>query len=102
MPKRQITPVHPGEILKYEFMVPLQLSANRLSILLGVPSGRITQIINGQRSISVGTALRLARLFGTSAEFWMNLQSLYDLQVAEGELADEINHAVKPLKSVAG
>ncbi len=100
--KRQIQPVHPGEILKYEFMEPLALSANRLSLLLGVPSGRITQIINGQRALSIDTALRLSRLLGTTAEFWMNLQNLYDLQMAEFDLLEQINEQVKPLKRTAG
>jgi antitoxin HigA-1 len=100
--KREIAPVHPGEILKFEFMEPLELSANRLSLLLAVPSGRITQIINGQRAISIDTALRLSRLFGTTAEFWMNLQNLYDLQIAEDNLVSEINDRVKPLKKTVG
>jgi addiction module HigA family antidote len=99
--KRQIAPVHPGEILKEEFMVPLEMSANRLSLLLRVPSGRITQIINGQRAVTTDTALRLSRLFGTTAEFWMNLQNLYDLQNAEDKLVAEINEQVKPLKKTA-
>lgn len=100
--RRDIVPVHPGEILKEEFMVPLCMSANRLSLLLGVPSGRMTQIINGQRAISVDTALRLSRLFGTTAEFWMGLQNLYDLQMAEYDLVEQINEQVKPLKRSAG
>jgi addiction module HigA family antidote len=99
--KREIAPMHPGEILKEEFMVPLEMSANRLSLLLGVPSGRITQIINGQRAISIDTSLRLSRLFGTTPEFWMNLQNLYDLQMAEGDLVAEINQQVRPLKKTA-
>lgn len=99
--KREIVPVHPGEILKEEFMVPLQMSANRLSLLLGVPSGRITQIINGQRGVTTDTALRLSRLFGTTAEFWMSLQNLFDLQMAEYDLVEQINEQVKPLKRTA-
>lgn len=100
--KREILPVHPGEILKEEFMLPLEMSANRLSLMLGVPSGRITQIINGQRAITLDTALRLSRLFGTTAEFWMNLQNLYDLQMAQDDLVLEINRQVKPIKTAAG
>lgn len=100
--KRDIAPVHPGEILKEEFLLPLGMSANRLSLLLAVPSGRITQILNGQRAISLDTALRLSRLFGTTAEFWLRLQNLYDLQTAEDELMQEINERVKPLKKAAG
>ena|SRR3990167_1942037 len=96
--KREIPPICPGEILKEEFMTPLEMSANRLSLLLGVPSGRITQIIHGQRAITTDTALRLARLFGTTAEFWMGLQNLYDLQMAEYDLVDQINEQVRPLK----
>ena len=72
-------PVHPGEMLREEFMVPLELSANRLAIELRVPVTRITQILNERRAITADTALRLERYFGMSADFWMNLQRDYEL-----------------------
>ncbi len=80
---------HPGEILKDELKAR-GLSANRLALDLGVPSGRIVDILNGKRAITADTALRLARYFGNSAQFWMNLQTQYDLSVAEQERGDEI------------
>lgn len=88
--------IHPGRILKRE-LVARGLSANRLALALRVPSGRITEILNGKRAISPETALRLAHFFGTSAEFWVNLQSHYDLALAEKEfgakIAAEVRHA---------
>jgi addiction module HigA family antidote len=86
-------PVHPGEILR-EQMKELGLSANALASLLRVPANRITSIINEQRSITADSALRLARYFGTTAEFWMNLQSTYDLRKAELKSGDRINGEV--------
>ena len=82
-------PIHPGRILKREIS-ERSLSANRLALALRVPSGRITQIINGKRGISPETALRLARYFGNSAQFWMNLQSRYDLAVVENAIGSKI------------
>ncbi len=82
-------PIHPGRILKRE-LAARGLSANRLALALHVPSGRITTILNGKRAISPETALRLARFFGNSAQFWMNLQSRYDLAVAEQEMGERI------------
>jgi len=76
------TPIHPGEHLAEE-LAALGMSASEFARQLGVPPNRITEILNGQRSITGDTALRLAHFFGTSAQFWMNLQSLYDLQIAE-------------------
>jgi len=88
--------VHPGRILKRE-LVARGLSANKLALSLRVPSGRITSILNGNRAISPDTALRLARYFGSSAQFWMNLQTRYDLIVAEREhgkrIKGEVDHA---------
>lgn len=92
-------PIHPGRILKRE-LAARDLSANRLAIGLRVPSGRITDILNGKRGITPETALRLARFFGTSAEFWMNLQSRYDLIVAEqsigAKITAEVEHVPTP------
>lgn len=80
--------IHPGEILREEFLVPLNLSANALAIALGVPAPRINDVVRERRGISADTALRLARYFGTSAEFWMGLQADYDLRTAEGLAGD--------------
>lgn len=91
---------HPGEVLKEEFMAPLALSANKLAIELAVPATRIGDIIRTQspRAISADTALRLARYFGTTPGFWMNLQAAYDLSKAEAEKGREISQRVRPMK----
>lgn len=89
-----MTPVHPGRVLKRE-LAERGLSANRLALALRVPSGRITSIINGKRAISPDTALRLARFFGNSARFWMNLQTRYDITVAERALGERIEAEVE-------
>jgi addiction module HigA family antidote len=94
--KKKLSPIHPGEILLEEFMRPLRLSANSLALALRVPSNRIVAIVNGTRAVSADTALRLARYFNTSADFWMNFQARYDLQRAEDELADAIAREVRP------
>ena len=82
-------PIHPGRILKRE-LDARGLSANKLALALRVPSGRITQIINGKRGISAESALRLSRYFGNSARFWMNLQTRYDLAIAERDIGQKI------------
>lgn len=89
---------HPGEVLKEEFMAPLELSANRLAIDLAVPATRIGDIIRDEspRAVTADTALRLARYFGTTPAFWMNLQSAYDLSKAEAEKGREIASRVRP------
>ena len=86
-------PIHPGRLLKRE-MIARELSANRLSLELRVPSGRITQIVNGKRGISAETALRLSRYFGNSAQFWINLQSRYQLALAEKNIGAKVNAEV--------
>ncbi|MDX2106303.1 MAG: HigA family addiction module antitoxin [Candidatus Melainabacteria bacterium] len=91
-----MTPIHPGYILKEEFMVPLNMSANQLALRLHVPTGRVTQIINGQRSISADSALRLSRYFGTTPQFWLNLQSRYDLQVAQDKAGEVVAETIIP------
>jgi antitoxin HigA-1 len=96
-----LPPVTPGEILREEFMVPLGLSANRLAEALGVPANRITAIVNGTRAVTADTALRLARCFSTSPEFWLNLQVLHDLEVARRASDKAIAKAVKPLPQKA-
>src|SRR5665811_776922 len=92
-----LSPIHPGEILLEDFMKPLRLTQYRLAHDIGVTPIRISQIVNGQRAISVDTAMRLARYFGTSAEVWLRLQVRYDLEVAEIDLSDRINREVKVL-----
>jgi antitoxin HigA-1 len=82
-------PIHPGRILKRE-LVARELSANQLALSLRLPSGRITDILNGKRGISPETALRLARYFGNSARFWLNLQTAYELAVAEREIGEKV------------
>jgi antitoxin HigA-1 len=90
-----LSPIHPGEVLLEDFMKPLGLSQYRLAHDIGVTPIRISQIVNGQRAITVDTAMRLARYFGTSAAVWLRLQVRYELEVAEKELSDRINREVK-------
>ena len=84
-------PVHPGEILREEFLKPLNLSANALAIDLHVPAPRINDIVREKRGITADTALRLARYFGTGAEFWLGLQDDYDLKICRKQLHDTLN-----------
>lgn len=88
-------PVHPGRILRRE-LVARSLSANRLAIELRLPSGRISDIMNGERGVSPDTALRLGRYFGNSARFWLNLQTAYDLAIAQREIGERVASEVKP------
>ncbi len=90
--------VHPGRLLKRE-LAARSLSANRLALDLGVPSGRITDILNARRSISADTAVRLGRYFGNSAQFWLDLQSQHDIAVVERERGAEIAERVKPARA---
>lgn len=94
----KLAPTHPGEVLAEEFLAPLNLSQTRLSLAIGVPSGRINAIVRGQRAVTADTALRLARLFGTSAAFWLNLQTRYDLEVERDRHAEagDLEH-IRPL-----
>jgi antitoxin HigA-1 len=87
--------VHPGRLLRRELQAR-ELSANRVSLDLGVPSGRITNILNGRRAITADTAVRLGRYFGNSAQFWLNLQSQYDIAIVEKERGPEIARRVRP------
>ena len=89
--------IHPGEHLVEE-LTELNMTATELARELGVPTNRITDIIRGRRGISADTALRLARWFGTSPQFWLNLQQIYDLRIAEAEHGDEINARIVPRK----
>lgn len=86
--------IHPGEILREEFLVPMEISANALAIVLQVPAPRINDIVRERRGITADTALRLARYFGTSAEFWLGLQDDYDLKIRQKELAGELDRIV--------
>jgi len=92
---KSLSPIHPGEILLEDFMKPFGLTRYRLANDLGITPIQIGQIVNGKRSISVDTAMRLARYFGTSAAVWLRLQVRYDLEVAERELGKRINREVK-------
>jgi addiction module HigA family antidote len=97
---KPLPPVHPGEILKEEFMAPLELSANKLARVLRVPANRISAIVNGERGVSADTALRLARALGTTPDFWLNLQKQYDLDCARDEAKDL--GRIEPIRSRAG
>lgn len=94
--KKKFPPIHPGEILREDFLVPLELSANRLALDLRVPVTRIADIVHERRGITPDTALRLARYFNTTPRFWLNAQALYELEVAEDELQNEIEKSVRP------
>jgi addiction module HigA family antidote len=94
--EKRLPPIHPGEILREDFLLPLGLSMNRLALDLRVPVTRVAEIVRERRSVTPDTALRLARYFNTSARFWLNLQTAYDLEVAEDELAREIDREVSP------
>ncbi len=96
MPKR---PVHPGEILSEDVLAPLGMSANRLAQALSVPSNRISEIVAGRRSVTADTALRLSRYLGTSPEFWLGLQSEFDLNSARIDAAKRIEREVRPMAS---
>ena len=95
MAEKKLKPVHPGEILLEEFLKPLGLSQNRLALSIGVPPRRINEIVKGQRAITADTALRLGRHFRMSPEFWLNLQSHYDLEQEEERLADRLAREVR-------
>ena len=93
----RLQPVHPGEVLKHDFMEPFALSASTLAKAIGVSPGRINEIIRGHRGISAETALRLARYFETDARSWMNLQDHYELELASRQHADSLR-AIRPLE----
>lgn len=93
--------IHPGEILRVEFMEPLHLSMNRLALDLRVPVTRVAEIVHERRGITPDTALRLARYFNTTAAFWMNLQTAHDLQVAEDKLSRTIEREISPVSMAA-
>ena len=94
--KRDVPPVHPGEVLLEEFMKPVGLNTHQLAMALRVPPNRISQIIGGERAVSADSALRLARYFGTTPDFWLGLQMKFDLDKARDELIAEIERDVHP------
>ena len=98
MARRKLPPVHPGEILLEEFLSPLRVSQYRLAKETSVPPRRINEIVHGLRSNSADTALRLARYFGTSERFWLNLQARYDLEAEKDRLGDRLRREVKVLE----
>jgi addiction module HigA family antidote len=89
-------PAHPGEVLREDFLKPLGLSQYALSKAIGVPQIRISEVVNGKRAITPDTALRLARYFRTSAEFWMGMQATYDLEMARDQIGKKIKAQVQP------
>jgi len=93
-----LDPITPGEILREDFMEPLDISINRLARDLSVPPNRISEIVNGKRSISADTALRLQRYFGVEAQFWLNLQTEYDLRMIKRKIWTDIERRIIPVK----
>src|SRR3989475_5146360 len=94
--RKKLKPVHPGEVLREEYLTPLKLSMNKLALDLHVPVTRIAEIVHERRGITPDTALRLGRYFNTSARFWLNAQSAYELEVAQDELRRTIERDVRP------
>lgn len=93
----KLSPIHPGEVLQEEFIIPMNLSQNRLAIDIGVDARRINEIVLQKRAVTADTALRLSRFFGNSPQFWMGLQTQYDLDVAEDQLGKRLDREVRPL-----
>ena len=102
MPRRKMPPIHPGEILQEEFLVPLGITQYRLAKETSVPPRRINEIVHRARAITADTALRLARYFGTSERFWLNLQARYDLEMEKDRLAGRLQREVQVLATGAG
>jgi len=100
MPKR-LSPVHPGEVLLEEFLNPMGLSQNRVALDIGVHARRINEIVLGKRSVTADTALRLARYFGTTPQFWLGLQADYDLDIALDNLGNRLEREVKVMATAA-
>jgi addiction module HigA family antidote len=95
----KLSPVQPGEVLLEEFIKPMGLSQNRLSIDIGMDARRINEIVLGRRAITADTALRLSRFFGNSPQFWMGLQSQYDLDIARDQLGKRLEREVRPYRT---
>jgi addiction module HigA family antidote len=98
MATKTLKPVHPGEVLREEFIKPLGMSQRSFAATIGVTHTRLNQIVNEKRSVTADTALRLARALGTTPEFWMNLQSKFDLDLGRDEAGDVIKQDVQPMK----
>ncbi|MBI2443641.1 MAG: HigA family addiction module antidote protein [Candidatus Magasanikbacteria bacterium] len=98
MLNKKINPIHPGEILQEEFLKPLALTQYRLAKDVSVPARRINEIVHGDRAITADTALRLGRFFGTAPEFWLNLQSRYELEIESDRLAKRLEQEVRILQ----
>ena len=92
----RLPPIHPGEILREEFLSPLGMSAHQLALALRVPATRINDIVNEKRGITADTPLRLSRYFGTTPRFWMNIQASWELETAEDELGNAVRREVLP------
>lgn len=101
MASNKMRPIHPGEILREEFLVPLGMSANALAMALHVPAPRINDIVRERRAVTPDTALRLARYFDTTAQYWLNLQTTFDLKQVEREAGGKIAEEVRPMKRAA-
>ena len=101
MVKNGMRPVHPGEILREDFLKPMALSANALAKHLHVPASRINDIVRERRAVTPDTALRLARYFGTTPQFWMNLQTAFDLKQAEAAVGEKVTREIRPMRAVA-
>ncbi|MEJ2545284.1 MAG: HigA family addiction module antitoxin [Calditrichaceae bacterium] len=97
MKEKRIAPIHPGEILLEEFLSPMKLSQNKIALAMRVPARRINEIILGKRRITADTALRLAKYFNMSPQFWLGLQMDYDLDITEDELGERIQQEVRSL-----
>ena len=100
MPKK-IAPVHPGDVLREDFLKPLGMSVNKLALSLSVPATRMGEIVNGRRAITPDTALRLARFLGTTPEFWIRLQGRYELEMAKDKVSAVIERTVRPYEATA-
>ncbi len=94
MARRKVAPIHPGEVLGEEFLKPLGITQYRVARDIGVPPRRINEIVHGKRAITASTALRLARYFGTTERFWLNIQARYDLEVEKDRLGDRLEKEV--------
>jgi len=101
MKKKKLHPIHPGEVLLEEFLKPMGLSQNKLALNIGVPARRINEIVLEKRKVTADTALRLARFFGTTSEFWIGLQSQYDLDVTADALGERLKKEVRTYSQVA-
>lgn len=101
MATNRMRPIHPGEVLREEFLAPLGMSANALALALHVPAPRVNDIVRERRAVTPDTALRLARYFDTSAQFWLNLQTAFDLKQAESEIGKKIAEEVRPMQRAA-